>query len=220
MAEKKEKQYVSDNAQLMAEWNWEKNTYFDPSTLMLGSGKKVWWKCEKRHSWECTPNARTTKSGTGCPYCSNHRVFPGFNDLYTLRPDLAKEWHPSKNGGTSPTQISPGSSKKAWWICQEGHEYQAVIANRNTGYGCPYCSGRYAIKGENDLQTVNPNLAQEWNYEKNGELTPGDVLPRSDKRVWWKCAEGHEWQTQIKVRTKGNGCPYCSERLAVEVLMT
>ena len=109
-----EKQYVSDNAQLMAEWDWEKNNELglDPAKIACGSGKSVWWKCKNEHSWKCTPNARTTKNGTGCPYCSNHRVFAGYNDLCTLRPDLAKEWHPSKNKEIYPTQVSAGSSKK------------------------------------------------------------------------------------------------------------
>ena len=210
--------YVSDNAQLMAEWDWEKNNELglDPSKTACGSGKNVWWKCKNEHSWKCTPNARTTKNGTGCPYCSNHRVFAGYNDLCTLRPDLAKEWHPSKNKEICPTQVSAGSKKKVWWICKNGHEYQASIANRKTGYGCPYCSGRYPIKGQNDLLTVNPSLAKDWNHKRNNGLTPADVLPYSDKKVWWICEKGHEWQTQIKIRTKGNGCPYCSERLAVE----
>ena len=211
-----EKKYVSDDAQLMSEWDFEKNLEYSPYKIMLGSGKKIWWKCEKGHSWYCTPNSRTNKNGTGCPYCSNHRVISGYNDLYTLRPDLAKEWHPSKNAEISPTQVSVGSNKKAWWICINNHEYQAKIANRNAGYGCPYCSGRYPIRGQNDLQTVNPSLAKEWNHMRNNGLTPADVLPNSDKKVWWICEKGHEWQTQIKVRTKGNGCPYCSERLAIE----
>lgn len=211
-----EKKYVSDDAQLMSEWDFEKNLEYSPYKIMLGSGKKIWWKCEKGHSWYCTPNSRTNKNGTGCPYCSNHRVISGYNDLYTLRPDLAKEWHPSKNAEISPTQVSVGSNKKAWWICKNNHEYQAKIANRNAGYGCPYCSGRYAIKGENDLLTLYPDLSKEWLYEKNNGLTPMDVLPSSDKKVWWKCSHGHEWQTQVKVRTRGNGCPFCSGRNVIK----
>ena len=128
-----EKKYVSDDAQLMSEWDFEKNLEYSPYKIMLGSGKKIWWKCEKGHSWYCTPNSRTNTNGTGCPYCSNHRVISGYNDLYTLRPDLAKEWHPSKNAEISPTQVSVGSNKKAWWICKNNHEYQAKIANRNAG---------------------------------------------------------------------------------------
>lgn len=46
MAEKKEKRYVSDNAQLMAEWHWEKNTNLDSTQLTLGSHKQPYWKVQ------------------------------------------------------------------------------------------------------------------------------------------------------------------------------
>ena len=143
MAEKKEKQYVSNNARLMAEWNWEKN-----------------------------------------------------NEL-----------------GFYPDKLTCGSAKKAWWKCRNGHEWDARIENRGKGNGCPYCSGRRPIKGENDLQTLNPKLAGEWNHEKNRELKPEHVQVHSDKKVWWKCNKGHEWQARIDHRSKGVGCPVCtSER--------
>ena len=101
------------------------------------------------------------------------------------------------------------SAKRVWWKCSKGHEWQACLSHRNKGSGCPYCSGRYAIKGDNDLQTVNPTLANDWNFEKNDGLTPMDVLPNSNKKVWWKCSEGHEWQARIADRNKGRGCPIC-----------
>ena len=83
MAEKKEKRYVSDNAQLMTEWDWEKNTVlgFDPQELTCGSGKIVWWKCSKGHNWEARIADR--ESGKGCPYCSGRYAVKGLNDLET-----------------------------------------------------------------------------------------------------------------------------------------
>ena len=129
MAEKKEKRYVSDNAQLMAEWDWMKNNEF----------------------------------------------------------------------GYDPTKISLGSDKKTWWKCVRGHEWQATIDNRNKGNGCPYCSGRIAIKGENDFATVHPELLSEWNYDKN-IFSPNELLPSSGKKAWWKCEKGHEWETSLNNR--------------------
>ena len=284
MAEKKEKRYVSDNAQLMAEWNWEGNADIAPSQLTLGSGKKVWWKCGKGHEWEaacysriagnqcpicsgrkvlvgyndlstlapeialqwhpsknsdCTPKDVTINShrkvwwlgpcghewqasiadrnnGRGCPYCAGKKVLKGYNDLQTINPILANEWNYEKNTGLTPEEVIPGSGQNVWWKCQRGHEWQATIGSRNAGRGCPYCSGRYTIKGENDLQTVNPTLAKEWNIEKNTGLTPMDVMPNSDKKVWWKCSNGHEWQATINSRNSGVGCPYCSGRYPIK----
>ena len=215
MAEKKEKQYVSDNARLMAEWNWEKNNElgFDPSKLTYGSGMKVWWKCSNGHEWQAV--VRDRNKGTCCPICEGQQVLKGYNDLKTINPALAEEWNCEKNGNLKSEDFTAKNHKKVWWKCQQGHEWQATIGSRNQGHSCPYCTGRYAVKGETDLQTLNPSLAKEWNYEKNNELTPMDVLPKSNKKVWWKCSEGHEWQAKINDRSKGHRCPYCAGRKAL-----
>ena len=211
-----EKKYIIDNAELMAEWNWEKNIEFDfdPKLLTVGSGKKVWWKCSKGHEWQATIDCRS--QGKGCPYCSGRNAIKGKNDLQTVNPALAKEWNYDKNNGLTPTDVLPSSNKKVWWKCGKGHEWQAMIRSRNDGRGCPYCSGRHAVNGKNDLQTVNPVLATEWNYERNCGLMPMDVLPNSNKKVWWKCRKGHEWQSTVANRNNGNGCPYCLGRYAVK----
>ena len=211
-----EKKYIIDNAELMAEWNWEKNIEFDfdPKLLTVGSGKKVWWKCSKGHEWQATIDRRS--QGKGCPYCSGRNAIKGKNDLQTVNPALAKEWNYDKNNGLTPTDVLPSSNKKVWWKCGKGHEWKAMIRSRSDGRGCPYCSGRHAVSGINDLQTVNPALATEWNYERNSGLMPMDVLPNSNKKVWWKCSKGHEWQSTVANRNNGNGCPYCLGRYAVK----
>ena len=71
MAEKKEKQYVSDNAQLMAEWDWEKNTGTSPNEIMTGSGKTVWWKCLKGQERQARIDSRS--KGNGCPQCAREK---------------------------------------------------------------------------------------------------------------------------------------------------
>ena len=152
----------------------------------------VLWSCEKPHLYTV--------------------VVKGETDLQTINPTLAKEWNYEKNNGLRPDNFTENSGQMVWWKCSKGHEWQASIATRNKGHGCPYCSGRYAVKGENDLQTVNSTLAKEWNYEKNKELTPADVMSSSAKRVWWKCKEGHEWRASIESRTRGAQCKECSKR--------
>ena len=195
------------NPTLAKEWNFEKNGGLTPVDIKPNSNKKVWWKCSRGHEWQATINNRN--AGCDCPICSNKKILKGYNDLQTVNPTLAKEWHYEKNIGLTPAEISPNSGKKVWWKCDKGHEWQATINSRSSGCECPYCSGRLVIKGENDLQTVNPTLAKEWNYEKNMGLTPADVKPNSDKKVWWKCSRGHEWQTRISHRNAGSGCPIC-----------
>ena len=209
MAEKKEKQYVSDNAQLMAEWDWDKNNALGlvPQALTLGSNKKAWWECCKGHEWQASIVDRN--KGSGCPYCIGKKVLVGYNDLTTANPELAKEWNYGKNGNLKPEDFTVNSNKKVWWKCCKRHEWQAPILNRNKGNNCPYCSGRYAFKGETDLVTANPGLAKEWNYKKNGDLNPENFMPNSNKKVWWKCCKGHEWQATINNRSNGNACPIC-----------
>lgn len=208
-----EKHYISENARLMAEWNWEKNDElnFDPKTLTLGSNKKVWWKCQRGHEWQASISHRN--NGMHCPYCAGRYAVKGENDLQTVNPTLAKEWNYEKNNCLTPMEVLPNSNKKTWWKCINGHEWQASVVNRTKGNGCPYCAGQKIIKGKNDLQTVNPILAKEWDYEKNNGLKPVDVMPNSGQKVWWKCQKGHKWQATIASRNKEHGCPICnSER--------
>ena len=60
------------------------------------------------------------------------------------------------------------------------------------------------------LLNFNPQLAKEWNYEKNGKLQPDMVTTNSHKKVWWKCEKGHEWQSVIAYRNRGYRCPICA----------
>lgn len=195
---------------LAQEWNYEKNGDLKPSDITSGSHKKVWWKCAKGHEWEESVKDRSSRNE--CPYCSNKRALPGYNDLLTINPEIAKEWNYDRNGELMPDQVLPGTEKKVWWKCSRGHEWAASVYNRNKGAGCPYCSNFKVLVGFNDLATTNPKLAAEWDYAKNGGLKPTDVTAGSHKSVWWKCSRGHEWAMVIKNRDSGNNCPYCSNK--------
>lgn len=176
---------------------------------MPKSSRKVWWLGKCGHEWEATVANR--KSGNGCPFCSGRKILKGFNDLATVNSKLAAEWHPTKNGNLSPTQITAGTSKKVWWMCSEGHEWEAAVSSRCGGIGCPYCSGKRAIAGISDLATVNPKLAAEWHPTKNGDLSPDQVTAGSGKKVWWVCSKcGNEWKAVISNRSQGSNCPLCS----------
>lgn len=69
------------------------------------------------------------------------------------------------------------------------------------------------IKGKNDLATKYPELVKEWDYEKNGDLLPSDVLPfQKDIKPWWICEKGHHYEAAIAKRVKGQSCPYCKNK--------
>ena len=198
------------NDALLKEWNSARNKEVNSSSLSYGSKRKIWWHCAKGHEWQATVKSRV--EGTGCPVCANRALLPGENDLFTRCPELASQWHSSKNGALTPNQVLFGSHRKVWWRCKKGHEWQARIASRTQfGAGCPVCSGKAVISGENDLARLFPNVANQWDHEKNGVLTPEQVSPYSNRRVWWRCARGHSWRTVVAARTMaGTDCPYCT----------
>lgn len=122
---------------------------------------------------------------------------------------LVSEWS-ERNGDMRPSDVTIGSHKKAWWIGSCGHEWEAIIKNRVNGSGCPYCSGNAVLPGFNDVATVAPWIVSEWS-DKNGELRPTDMTSQANRKVWWKGACGHEWQSRIADRVKKRcGCPYCT----------
>lgn len=207
------KHVIAENTKLMAEWDYEKNCALglDPNILGCASHTKTWWRCKEGHSWYAMISNRD-RHGRSCPYCAHQLPIPGETDFATLFPALVAEWHPTKNN-YSPTEIMPGTHKKAWWICSEGHEWEAEVKSRTSGVGCPYCSGKKVLKGFNDLATVNPDIAAEWHPTLNGNLTPEDVTDASGRKVWWLCKNGHSYESHVYNRKAGSGCPKCSNRL-------
>lgn len=201
---------------IAAEWDYTKNGELTPDSVAASSNKKICWRCKAGHEWESTIDDRTRKK-YGCPYCSGKRAVVGETDLATTNPQLAAQWHLTKNTPLTPSDVKAYSGKRVWWVCPEcGHEWQAHIADRGQGCGCPACAGRVAMLGTTDLPTTNPDLAQEWNYIKNGDLLPTKVMAGSGKKVWWQCPEcGYEWEAVIASRNAGRGCPCCSNKAAV-----
>jgi very-short-patch-repair endonuclease len=196
---------------LASEWHPYKNGELRPSDLLPGSGKKIWWQCHKNkeHEWYISPDHRTRRNSS-CPYCSFKRLHPT-NSLKALYPKIAYEWDEGKNKKKS-NEVPARWSQKSYWICERGHSFVYSVRQRTVnGLNCPYCSKRKAST-EYNLLTLNPELGCEWNYSKNVNIMPEQVLPSSNKKVWWRCQFGHEWEAQINNRVKKKGCPYCSHR--------
>ena len=206
------------NPEVLDEWDYEKNSEMGitPQNILSGSSFKVWWKCKQGHEYPATIATKINQK-TSCPYCANKKILVGYNDLATTNPELLEEWNYEKNDklGITPQNIFKGSNKKVYWRCKAGHSYPAIVNNRTRGHCCPYCSGRMCITGISDLATTNPELLEEWNYEKNDKigLTPFNLGKGYDKKVYWKCKMGHEWSASINNRVNHHSnCPYCSNR--------
>jgi len=354
--------FASAYPDLLKVWDFERND-IRPDEVTRESNKKVWWTCPQGHSYEMTVHKKVSRNA-GCPVCSGHKTVKGINDFATLYPELAKEWHPEKNGNLKPTDVSKKNGKKVWWQCRYGHEWLASVHDRADGTGCPFCaegrltsfpeqaifyyikklypdalnrykgifnngmeldiyvpSVRFAVEFDgaywhgtnevharektkydicreneinlirvkensdndwrdvadviyiikkrrnkkelqsviqaildsidresnmwtrknpfnvysrvsvdierdeydirkyltpisNSLKELRPDLAAEWNYEKNGSLTPDMFGVNSNDYAWWKCGScGHEWRTRIIQRggKRNSGCPECSK---------
>jgi hypothetical protein len=139
----------------------------------------------------------------------------GFNDLQSLRPDIAKQWDGLKNAEITPEMVTLGSNRKIWWICEKGHSYCSPVVARTYGSGCPYCAHKLPIVGETDFATVHSELLDEWDNVKNTGKLPQDYTYGSKKKVWWRCEKGHNWRTSIYNRHRGGRCPYCYGVLAI-----
>lgn len=200
-----ENSFAARHPELVCEWS-EKNLPLTPDRITYGSNKIVWWKAACGHEWQTSVKSRS--AGEKCPICSGARVVNGMNDLATLRPELALEW--SQKNKVKPTEVSLGSHKKVIWRCKHGHEWEASVKSRTmNGTGCPYCSHNKVLEGFNDLASRFPQVAAEWS-DRNHPLRPTMVTAFANRKVWWKCSEGHEWYTLISTRSGGSKCPYCS----------
>jgi hypothetical protein len=196
--------------EIAKQWHPTKNGKLKPEDVTAGSGIKVWWKCPEAddHEWQASIDRRTGKEQK-CPYCVGQRV-ANSNCLPTTHPEIAKQWHPTKNGKLKPEDVTAGSGIKVWWKCTEAddHEWQAVIADRKNK-GCSCCRG-LTVVNSNCLSTTHPEIAKQWHPTKNGELKPEQFTAGSNKKVWWKCSiHAHEWLAMINDRSGGRGCPRC-----------
>jgi len=184
------------------------------SEIYKGNKKKLLWKCLKddcKETFDAIFVNMVSTGECGCPYCAGVRVGLS-NCLAIKRPELILEWHPTKNGDLTPYDVTCGSHKDIWWICEKGHEWSSKIKNRKTT-DCPYCSGFYPSEDYN-LEVCNPELILEWDYSKNNKK-PKEYCPGTQQYAWWKCQKcNHEWEAIINTRTRKtrpSGCPQCAE---------
>ena len=120
---------------LLKEWSAE--NILDPNKVSYGSNKKAIWLGSCGHKWEASIKNRGT--GHGCPICSGNRIVAGINDMSTMFPGVAEEWS-ERNYPQVPRNFGPKSNKSFWWKCSKcGREWQARIADRTDGHGCPHC---------------------------------------------------------------------------------
>jgi transposase-like protein len=226
--------------QLMAEWHPTRNRELDAHKVGQYSRLKVWWRCRDcKHDWQATPHERTF-AGSGCPACVRRRRIAATiernrrakvrpeRSLAVVRPELLKEWHPTRNGELDPLRIAAASERIVWWRCSVGNcgrEWRAMVGNRTKhgSLGCRRCAHRLAGKRraradrERSFGALYPHLLEEWHPTRNGGVDPFAIKPGSERRLWWRCAYcGRDWQAPPMSRRRSvrGGCPTCAIRMA------
>lgn len=179
-------------------------------TLSTGSDLSLEWECEFGHRWFAKPYNRTNaRHPSGCPVCAGKSILIGFNDLATTDPDVAALLYDPDMA----TKVSRSSNRKMKWTCDKGHVWTAPVSRLTfQGSRCPYCSGRYAEPGVNDLATVRPDLAAEL-----VDQSLATKLKAGSSVVQWKCHVcGYVWTGNVWGRIKrNNGCPRCAGRVII-----
>lgn len=217
---------------LMSIWNFDKNTDISPYEISRGSGRKVWWKCDKcGNEWDAIIS--NIVKGRRCPVCAKRRQYDAFinnrlNNGFSFGdsfPQLLNMWNYQDNQDINPFEVFPASRKIASWKCNNNHYFKKSIvvmckAFLNEDSLCRYCDGIGVIKGKNDLLTTYPELVKDWDYTKNTDCTPSTIAFGSTKRVWWKCHVcEHEWQAPPNARTNlRSGCPECARHFTISKL--
>ncbi|MBQ9975615.1 MAG: zinc-ribbon domain-containing protein [Clostridia bacterium] len=207
--------------EIAEEWHPTKNGNLSKSQISPHSSKKVWWLCPKCNNDYFTSVYSRTSLKTGCPICANRIVISGQNDLSTTHPEIAQEWHKTKNGNLLPTDVVSGSNQTIWWMCPSGHSYKMKVVERVQGRNCPICAiktrpvsrNKTIIAKKGSLSENYPDLSKQWDYSKNANMTPHTITAGSRKKAWWICQKGHSWEASINSRVRGNGCPTCAAEM-------
>lgn len=212
---------LSQKPDVAENWDYERNGGLCPQDVKMYSNHKFWWKC-KRCGEQWQMSAYVASNGRGCPLCTKERAkrermkVSAESSLAMNRPDLMLLWNMDRNVGYDPSEVAAKSNFRFWWKCDKGHEWQAAPNDMHDTIEChcPICADRKLLTGYNDLETKFPEIASEFDCEKNGGIKPSEVKYNSSTRYWWKCRTcGYEWKTIVRNRTiDGRKCRSCSQR--------
>ncbi len=176
----------------------------------------------------CTPNwskashiGLNVLSRLDAASASSPRIpLPKKPSLAVTHPELARQWHPTKNGEKRPEDFTAGSTAKFWWLCPtpcsscgKAHEWEARISHRakaGNPTGCPFCCGQ-GICTCSSLATTKPDLMAHWDYAANESLDPEQIGVSSSRKVSWMCPQHGSWLAKVSKRAAGTGCPECGQ---------
>ena len=194
---------------------WDMRNELLPHQVSHGSHRKVWWKCRAGPTTNGAQKSATAPVAPDVHFAPIKKVSVT-NSLATWHPDIAAQWHPTKNKSLKPDHLIRAVATRVWWKCPVGqdHEWLASVRSRTArgGRGCPFCCGQRASRAKS-LAWLEPKLAREWARDRNSGLTPLQVTSGSGRRVWWRCpaAPDHIWMATVANRVaRRSGCPFCA----------
>ena len=200
------------NPLLLKEWDYEKNDKA-PTEFTPQSNESVFWICSTcGYRFQAKINNRQNRDG-GCACCSHQVLAPGINDLQTTHPRLAKEWHPTKNGNLKPSDVSYGMASRIWWLCPEGHEYQASLNHRSSGTNCPTCNaGRQTSFAEQAVffyvQKVFPDAINRYTEIFKKSMEVDIFIPSIRLAIEY---DGMAWHKEDKLEREKEKYRICQE---------
>ena len=204
----------TSHPELVKEWDFERNEE-TPRDVVSGSSKRFWWVCATcSNQWKTSLSHRTGKDEKGCPSCNGGALHSNrINSLEAINPELAKEWHTSKNQPLKPSDVVVNTHTKVWWVCNTcEHEWETSPKQRKKHPNCPACENQVLHSdGRNSFQILHPELANEY-HSKNKKPVSNLIGAGGNKPVWWICSTcDYEWKASPYPRTKGVGCPKCAD---------
>lgn len=191
---------------LLKRWDYEK-TGFGPFDVSKCSTKAVYLKCPRGiHPSEQKSLSNLVKqfNSRDCLQCKSF----GQWGIDTLGSDFLEKYWSDKNV-KDPMKLWRGTTQKVWIKCQnkDYHEdYQVSCSNFTKGKRCPYCANK-KVHPRDSLGSVYPESAEFW-FQKN--LTPFQVSPGSNKKVYWKCEKHGLYRRSISHAVQADFvCPKC-----------
>ncbi len=186
-----------------------KNFYLNEENEYIGRSDKLSFHCLK-----CDEDFYMAWEGIiqnqNCSICAGVQIGK-YNNLQYLNPKISQEWVSSENN-LSPMNVTEFSGERVLWRCKDcKHEWETSVAHRSIGQNCPSCAGN-VVSDKNRFSIIKPTISLEWHPIKNNDLTPNDVSYACNKKVWWLCSKcNYEWYAGIAHRSRGIGCPNCSQ---------
>lgn len=184
------------NPKLASEFSLDFNDGLTAKDIQAGTSREVYWKCSSCNYIYKASVVERDKGHKKCPRCSS---------LAYNYPELMKDWDEEKNKLIDPYTLNKGSHTKVYWKCHKcGHEWESMAYER--------CIGHKECIGCNSLANLFPEIAKDWDYERNGDLTPRDVTPYSNRIVYWNCSKNPNHKTRKSIQDRCiYGCSLCSK---------